>query len=106
MKKPWITKGILKSINRRNNIYIESVNIRTKNATKKTKLYELFKIYRNSLNKITRLSKAKCYYQVFEENNRKLNKVWQGIKEVIDISKRNIQKNTKCKWQWKAYNQS
>ena len=64
----------------------------TKNATKKEKLYEIFKTSRNSLNKITKLSKANYYYQFFEENKRKLNKVWQGIKEIIDVSKKNTQK--------------
>ena len=29
---------------------------------------------------------------MFEENKRKLNKVWQGIKEIIDFSKKNTQK--------------
>ena len=33
MKKPWITKGILKSIEKKNRIYRKC--IRTKNATKK-----------------------------------------------------------------------
>ena len=52
-----------------------------KNATKKEKLYELFKSYRNSLNTITKLSKANNYYEFFQENKRKLNKVSQGIKK-------------------------
>ena len=90
MKKPWITKGIVKSIDKKNKIYRKC--IRTKNATKKEKLYELFKTYGNSLSKITKLSKVNYYYQFFEENKRKLNKIWQGIKEIIDISKNNTQK--------------
>ena len=90
MKKPWITTGILKSIDEKNKIY--RACIKTKNSIKKEKLYELFKAYRNSLNKITKLSKSNYYYEFFEENKRKLNKVWQGIKEMIDISKKNSQK--------------
>ena len=46
MKKPWITKGILKSIERKNRIYRKY--IRTKNSTKKEELHSLFKSYRNS----------------------------------------------------------
>ena len=66
MKKPWITKSIksLKSVDNKNKIYRKC--IRTKSGTKKEKLYELFKTYRNSLNKITKLSKANYYYQFFE----------------------------------------
>ena len=73
MKKPWITKAILKSVDKKNKIYRKC--IRTKNATKKEKLYEIFKTYRNSIKKITKLSKASYYYQFFEEIKRKLNKV-------------------------------
>ena len=38
-------------------------------------MYEIFKTYRNSQNKITKLSKANYYYKSFEENKRKLNKL-------------------------------
>ena len=78
------------SIDKKNKIYRKC--IRTENATKKEKLYELFKTYKNSLNKITKLSKANYYCKIFEENKRKLNKVWQLIKEIIDIGKKNAQK--------------
>ena len=55
MKKPWITKGILNSIEKKNRIYRKC--IRTKNAAKKEELHNLFKSYRNSLNKIARRSR-------------------------------------------------
>ena len=86
MKKPWITKGILKSIEKKNRIYRKS--IRTKNARKKEELHNLFKSYRNSLNKIARLSKANHYKNFFEDNKNMLNKVWVGIKEIININKK------------------
>ena len=69
--------------------YIKSVS-EQKVLPKKRKLYELCKTYRNSLNKINNLSKPNYYYQFFEENKRKLNKVWQEIKEITDSSKMNI----------------
>ena len=62
--------------------------IRTKNATQKEELFELFKTYRNSQNKITKLSKANYYSKFFEGNIKKLHKVWQGIKEIIDVNKK------------------
>ena len=86
MKKPWITKGILKSIEKKNRIYRKSN--RTKNATKKEELHNLFKSYRNSLNKIARLSKVNHYKNFFEDNKSMLNKVWVGIKEIININKK------------------
>ena len=64
-------------------------------------MYNLFKSYRNSLNKIARLSRANHYKTFFKDNKNKLNKVWEGIKEIININKkdtrqiRNINNNGK-----------
>ena len=52
------------------------------------------KSYRNSLNKISRISriiKVNHYKNFFEDNKNKINKVWQGIKEIININKKSIQ---------------
>ena len=73
MKKPWITKGILKSIEKKNRIYRKC--IRTKNSKKKEEMCNLFKSYRNSLNKIARLSRANHYKTFFKDNKNKLSKV-------------------------------
>ena len=48
----------------------------------------MFQSYSNSLNKIARLSKANHYKTFFEDNKNKLNKVWAGIKEIININKK------------------
>ena len=66
-------KKLIKSIDKGDKIY--SKYSRTKNATKKEKLCGLFKTYRNSLKKITNLSKANYYCELFRENKVKLNKV-------------------------------
>ena len=58
---------------------------------KKEELHNLFKSYRNFLNKIARLSKVNHYKTFSEENKNKLNKVWAGIKEIININKKNTQ---------------
>ena len=90
LKKPCINKGILKSIDKKNKTYRKY--IRTKNTAKKEELFELFKTYRNSLNKITKLSKVNYYSKFCEENKKKLNKVWKGIKENIIVNKKAPQK--------------
>ena len=46
LKRPWITTGILKFIDKKNKIYRKC--IRTKNAAKIKELFKLFKTYRNS----------------------------------------------------------
>lgn len=86
LKKPWITTGILKSINKKNEIHRKSV--KAKNPIRKEELHELYKTYKNSITKLTRRSKANYYCQFFEDNKKKLNKVWQGIKEIININKK------------------
>ena len=58
---------------------------------KEEELHKLFKSYRNSLNKIARLSKANHYKTFFEDNKNRLNKVWIGVKEIININKKNTQ---------------
>ena len=79
--KPWITKGILTSINNKNKTYRKYC--RAKNQTRRDELHKLFKKYRNSINKIIKVSKAKYYHQYFNINKRNLLKVWEGIKEII-----------------------
>ena len=54
---------------------------------KKEEMHNLFKSYSNSLNNITRLRKANHYKNFFEDSKNKLNKVWIGIKEIININK-------------------
>ena len=46
-------------------------------------MHNLFKKYRNSINKTIKVSKAKPYHQYFNINKRNLLKVWEGIKENI-----------------------
>ena len=65
---------------------------RTKTPIKKEELHQLYKTYKNSITKLTRLSKANYYCKYFEVNKKKLTKVWQGIKEIININKKASQK--------------
>ena len=67
--KPWITKGLLTSIKKKNKIRRKS--IRAKDPIRKEELHNQFKYYRNNLNKLTRLSKANHYKRFFEENKKK-----------------------------------
>ena len=53
--KPWITKGILTSMLKPE--YTENI-AEPKIKTQKEELYKSFKFHRNTLNKLTRLSKT------------------------------------------------
>ena len=85
MEVCWITKGILNSIVKKNQIYRKC--IRTKNATKIQNCTSCLS-HRNSLNKITKLSIVNNYKTFFEDSKNKLNKVLQGIKENINSNKK------------------
>ena len=78
--KPRITKGTLTSINNKNKT--NQRYCRAKNQTRRDELYNLFKKYRNSINKIIKDSKAKYYHQYFNINKIYLLKVWEEIKEI------------------------
>ena len=66
MKTPWITAGILKSINHRNKLYknlkqtqIDAINYVAKKAN--------FNQYRNRLNKTIALAKRMYYKHIFNQ---------------------------------------
>ena len=71
LSKPWFTKGILQSIKQKNMLYRKF--LRTKDLTKRELIQQDFKIYKNSIHKLTRINKSKYYSHYFEEykNNSK-----------------------------------
>ena len=87
--KPWLTKGILTLINAKNRIYRKYCRIENQNT--KEELYNSFKLHCNTLNELTRLSKANHYRSYFEENKNKIIKIWDGTREIIHISKKSSQ---------------
>ena len=76
--EPWLTKGILTSINNKNKTYQKYC--RAKDQNRKHELHTLFKQYQNSLNNIIKVSKINHYHQYSTTNKRNLLKVWEGIK--------------------------
>ena len=89
--KPWLTKGMLTSINFKNKAYRKYCRAKVQN--RKHELHTLFKQYRNSLKNIIKVSKANHYQQYLTTNKRTSLKVWEGIKEIIRTkpkSKQNI----------------
>ena len=70
--KPWITKGILTSIRKKDKIHSKS--LKAKNQARKEALDQEYKIYKNVLTNITRNSKENYYkqYRQQKESNKSL----------------------------------
>ena len=81
--KPWITFGLLSSMKRRDKLLKKYIRI--KNHTNKQIAHNDYKTLRNQILELTKASKNLFYQNYFTENNNNLRKVWQGIKEVINI---------------------
>ena len=78
--KPWITKGILKSISIKNKLYKKFLN------STDSFWYQRYKYYRNTLNHLIRNSKRLHYNSYFDafKNNSKM--IWKGINDLINKS--------------------
>ena len=85
--KPWLTKGIMNSIKKKNIIYKKS--IKAKNSAEKKIFYNEFKHYRNLVAKLSRISKAKHYHHYFTDHKKNMLKTWEGIKLLVNTNKRN-----------------
>lgn len=75
--KPWITPAIKSSIKEKNRLYKKILK------TKCTYFYSKFKIYRNKLTHLLKISKRKHYNDYFCKNTSNVKKVWTGIKQII-----------------------
>ena len=86
-RKPWITKGIRKSIQHRNkllNLFVKSKDIHSKENYHKN-----YKYFRNQIVNLIRISKDNHYKNFFTKNIQNSKNIWKGINELININKSN-----------------
>ena len=81
--KPWITRGILRSIKQRDTLLKKY--IACPEGDRKNELHRRYKILRNRIVALIRLSKKNHYQTYFTQNSADLKKTWKGIKSVINI---------------------
>ena len=74
---PWITQGILFSIQNKHRYYKESLRKKTPSAISK------YKAYKNKLTIIIRASEKSYFINEFESVKTDIKKTWQLIKNVI-----------------------
>ena len=86
-QNPWITRGILKSMRSRDKLYKDFVKER--DITKKNNLHTAYKILRNQIITLIRRSRNSYYASYFEEHKTNAKKTWEGIRKVINVSKKN-----------------
>ena len=83
---PWITKGILVSMRIRDKLYKQ---IRQKkDELEKERISRLHKRYRNMIVNLLRVSKKNHYRFYFQENQGNIKKTLDGIRELINVSKK------------------
>ena len=76
--KPWVTKGLLKSIETKNRFYRKICW--TKNPLKREEL-----VNNKYILSLTRKIKAIHFNNFFQENKLNLFKIWEGIRKIINI---------------------
>ena len=81
--KPCISFSILNKITDKNKILSKYLNC--KNEVHKSELYKQFKDLKNQITELTRAAKKSYYQNYFDKNKHNLQKVWKGIKEIINI---------------------
>ena len=77
--KPWITRGIKQSIKIKNVFFKKYIK------TGSGYNYDKFKLYRNKLNHLIRISKKDYYYKYFNSNKTNIKNIWRGIKQIISV---------------------
>ena len=82
--KPWITKGIRKSIQRREKLHKKF--IKSKNQKSKDEIHHNYKELRNQIVTIIRESKKLHFKKYFTKNINNIQNTWKGIKSVININ--------------------
>ena len=80
-QNPWITKGILKSIKKRNEFYKTSLKDPSQANINK------YKQYRNKLTSIIKTSKQMYFSHKFEHSRGNMSATWKNINDVLDRTK-------------------
>ena len=83
MYKPWISYEIRNKISELSKIF--KTFSKCKNEIRKADLLYKFKVIKNEITHLTRIGKKAYYQKYFSENKNNLQKIWKGIKEIINI---------------------
>ena len=79
MQKPWITRGLTKSIRVKNRLLYSGNKAQ-------------YKIYRNKILLLSRLSKKLYYHSYFSQNLTNMKNTWAGINSLINNKRRDFKR--------------
>ena len=87
-KLPWISKSLLRSVNRKNRLYYRFKMKKTEESKKK------YTLYKNILTRTIRFEKKKYYAIQLEQYKHDIKNTWKILKQAMNISKKksNIKK--------------
>ena len=60
------------------------------NPSLKDDYFKSYKMLRNQIVTLIRASKKDYYAKFFEENNSNVKKTWDGIRDLINVTKKNL----------------
>ena len=84
---PWITSGILKSINFKDKLY-KTLMQTSKDSTDYPVLLSNFKVYKNIIRRSIMLAKRDYYRNAFNRYSTNMKKTWQTISQTLNRRKR------------------
>ena len=79
--KPWITRGILKSIKTKNKLFKKYFKSKQGISNDKEVLY---KKYLNKLTHVKNLAKRNYCESIIKNNNKNSSQIWSVINEIVD----------------------
>ena len=79
---PWISKSLLRSINRKNRLYYRFKMKKTETSKEK------YTSYKNTLTKMIRIEKRKYYTRQLESYKHDIKNTWKVLKQAMNISKK------------------
>ena len=86
-KKPWLTNGLLTSINKKRAMFNKLRKHKLKNKDTH-EIYQKYKQHRNCINTLKKISKMNFYKKYFETNYNNSKKVWKGINQLLNKQKK------------------
>ena len=86
-QRPWITKGILKSMKIRDSLY-KKMTKKNDNPLEIRAISQKRKKYRNLIVTLLRKSKENNFKYYFEKHKQDVKKTWDGIRSILSISKK------------------